>query len=208
MAFDDVLYPKTVTSGAGGPMFSTDITEIGSGHEVANQNWTSSRMMFELGARLVKTSEAVEIIRFFRARRGRARGFRLRDPLDSRSCNPGATPAATDQLLGTGDGAKLRFQLVKSYGDGVGVAESRKITRPVSASVLVAVNNVVVGSGWTVDLTTGIITFTTPPTAGHTVKAGFRFDVPVRFDVDQLLAQTLGNGNVDLPSIPALEIRE
>ena len=62
-------------------------------------------------------------------------------------------------------------------------------------------------SGWSVDATTGIVTFDSAPGAGAPVTAGFQFDVPVRFDTDQLDVtldlERLGS----ITSIPLVEIR-
>ncbi len=62
-------------------------------------------------------------------------------------------------------------------------------------------------SGWTLDSTTGVITFATAPGSGAIVRAGFEFDVPVRFDTD-LLDVTLDIERLgSITSIPLLEIR-
>ena len=66
---------------------------------------------------------------FFEERRGRLYGFRFPDPLDHKSCPPRGTIAATDQLLGVGDGAWKHFQLIKSYGETFSPYE-RPITLP------------------------------------------------------------------------------
>ena len=79
-----------------------------------------------------------DIIAFYEARRGPLHGFRFRDPFDMKSCAAGATPAATDQALGTGDGATARFALVKRYGSG-GDAYLRPIRKPVAGTLKVAV---------------------------------------------------------------------
>ena len=62
-------------------------------------------------------------------------------------------------------------------------------------------------SGWTVDTTTGVVTFTIAPGNGVVVRAGFEFDVPVRFDAD-VLDVTLDIERLgSITSIPLLEIR-
>ena len=57
------------------------------------------------------------------------------------------------------------------------------------------------------DTTTGVVTFTSPPGNGVIIRAGFEFDVPVRFDTDMLDVtldiERLGS----ITSIPLLEIR-
>ena len=61
--------------------------------------------------------------------------------------------------------------------------------------------------GWSVNTTTGIITFTTAPGNGVAVSADYEFDVPVRFDTDRM-AITIEQINLHQWSgIPILEIR-
>ena len=74
-------------------------------------------------------------------------------------------------------------------------------------TVLLARGGVATTSGWTIDSTTGIITFAAAPGAGVSVTAGFEFDVPVRFDTDELPVtldiERLGS----ITSIPLVEVR-
>jgi uncharacterized protein (TIGR02217 family) len=42
-------------------------------------------------------------------------------------------------------------------------------------------------SGWSIDVTTGLVTFGAAPAAGVEVTADFAFDVPVRFDTDHMV---------------------
>jgi uncharacterized protein (TIGR02217 family) len=73
--------------------------------------------------------------------------------------------------------------------------------------VRIAVDGVEQPSGWSVDTTTGIVTFDTAPATGVAVTMGFEFDVPVRFDTDALDVildlERLGS----ITSIPLVEIR-
>ena len=61
--------------------------------------------------------------------------------------------------------------------------------------------------GWTADVSTGIVTFLSPPSVGANLTAGFEFDVPVRFDTDDLPVtldiERLGS----ITSIPLIEVR-
>jgi uncharacterized protein (TIGR02217 family) len=83
----------------------------------------------------------------------------------------------------------------------------RTINKPVAGTVLVAVGGVAQSSGWSVDTTTGIVTFTTAPANGAAVTAGFEFDVPVRFDSD-LMDVTLDIERLgSITSIPIVEIK-
>ncbi|MFP3541090.1 DUF2460 domain-containing protein, partial [Pseudomonas sp. SIMBA_044] len=90
---------------------------------------------------------------------------------------------ALDQMLGTGDGAKAAFQLVKTYGDAA-ASNARRIAKPVAGSVTIAVDGeVMAGSAYDCDVVAGIVTFRpgSIPAAGARVTACFEFDVPVRF---------------------------
>jgi uncharacterized protein (TIGR02217 family) len=72
------------------------------------------------------------------------------------------------------------------------------------STVKVAVNGVTQNSGWTIDTTTGIITFTSAPASGA-VTAGYEFDVPVRFGADKL---SISVDAFEAGSISAIDIQE
>ncbi|EKD59616.1 MAG: hypothetical protein ACD_54C01243G0003 [uncultured bacterium] len=63
-------------------------------------------------------------------------------------------------------------------------------------------------SGWTLDSSTGVITFTTAPAGSVIVRAGFEFDVPVRFDGDTLDVTIDFERLGSTTSIAPLEIRK
>jgi len=109
-----------------------------------------------------------------------------------------------DQIIGYGDGAETAFQLSKAYSDEAGTAQ-RLITKPISGTVLVAVDGVIT-SNFTIDDGTGIIRFTTPPAIDAPITAGFEFDVPVRFDTPQLDISLDAFGAGEIPSIPLIEV--
>jgi len=146
------------------------------------------------------------LIAFFRARRGPARGFRLRDPTDFSSNGMTGTPTMSDQTLGQGDGARTTFALVKRYGEHPD-AQLRRITRPVAASVRVSVDGIARETGWTLE-PAGIVSFAEAPVAGAAVQAGFLFDVPVRFAEDRLDVSGAAFAAGEAPSVPLVEIRE
>ncbi|MEP6867777.1 MAG: DUF2460 domain-containing protein, partial [Novosphingobium sp.] len=206
-AFDDLPFPlalgrdATVT-----PEFSTSVSVTASGFERRNSLWSNARLRFDLGPGIRSEHELGELLAFFRARRGAARGFRLRDPSDFSSNAMIGTPAAGDQLLGTGDGIKASFALLKRYGDGPD-AQLRRITRPVASSLVVSVNGVPATSGWSLG-ELGAITFAAAPDVGAAVRAGFVFDVPVRFAEDHLQINGANFAAGEAPSVPVIEIRE
>jgi uncharacterized protein (TIGR02217 family) len=99
------------------------------------------------------------VVAFFEARNGRLHGFRFKDWGDHKSCLPSGTPSPTDQAIGTGDGATTAFQLVKRYASGA-QSWTRAIAKPVTGTVRIALSGVEQPSGWSVDTTTGVVTFT------------------------------------------------
>jgi uncharacterized protein (TIGR02217 family) len=207
LAFDDVPYPLSLGRDATiTPEFSTNVSVTASGFERRNSLWSNARLRFDVGPGIRSDRELGDLIAFFRARRGAARGFRLRDPSDFSSNAMTGTPTMADQLLGTGDGITASFPLVKYYGAGA-EAQRRRITRPVAETLLVSRNGVALATGWTLN-PGGIVTFATAPAAGAVLRAGFLFDVPVRFGDDRLETAGAAFAAGEAPSVPIVEIRE
>ncbi|HWV55566.1 DUF2460 domain-containing protein [Pseudorhodoplanes sp.] len=206
-AFHEILFPLDIALGsAGGPERRTEIVALASGREERNARWAHSRRRYDAGYG-IKTFDALsEVIAFFEERRGMLHGFRWRDRLDNSSAAPGIAVTALDQVLGVGDGATDTFQLTKTYG-GAFAPYARPIAKPVAGSVRVAVDGVELESGFAVDVTNGVVTFTEPPGIGDAVTAGFLFDVPVRFDTDYLEVDLSAFAAGAIPKIPLIEIR-
>ncbi|WFL78835.1 DUF2460 domain-containing protein [Altererythrobacter arenosus] len=205
-AFDDVLYPFALGRDASAsPEFSTSVVVTASGHERRNSLWSDARMHFDAGPGIRSEDELAELLAFFRARRGAARGFRFTDPFDFSSSGMIGTPSATDQLIGMGDGLKADFQLVKRYGDGE-EPQVRPISRPKAETIIVSVNGVI-ESDWSLEAN-GRVRLASAPPEGAEVRAGFLFDVPVRFAEDRLDVSAVNFAAGDAPSVPMVEIRE
>ena len=211
MSFHEILFPLDIAlKSAGGPERKTEIVALGSGAEERNARWAHSRRRYDAGYG-VKTFEALSaVVAFFEERRGRLYGFRWRDRLDNSSAAPGSAVTPLDQAIGTGDGATATFQLVKTYGSAY-APYGRPIAKPVSGSVRVAVNGTeqTAGTAFTVDTTTGIVTFLSGhvPASSAAITAGFLFDVPVRFDSDYLEVDLSAFAAGSVPRIPLVEIR-
>ncbi len=60
------------------------------------------------------------------------------------------------------------------------------MAKPVAGTVRIYLDGVEVLFGWSVDVTTGIVAFITPPAQDVDLTADFEFDVPVRFDTDHM----------------------
>lgn len=209
-AFHEVRFPTNIARGSrGGPQRRTEIVTLASGREHRNARWAHSRRRYDAGSGVKTLAGLQAVIAFFEERRGQLIGFRFRDPLDHRSAAPGAAIQPFDQVLGTGDGTTSVFPLVKRYGV-VADPYVRVITKPVAGTVRVAVGGTekTAGTQFTVDAATGLVTFLAGhvPQAGQGVTAGFEFDVPVRFDADQLEVDLSAFEAGDIPRIPLIEI--
>jgi uncharacterized protein (TIGR02217 family) len=200
MTFAEIQFPADISYGAtGGPTYSTDVVSMFSGHEQRNSNWKNSRSRYNI-ATGVKTEEQWQaLIAFFRARRGKAIGFRFKDWSDYKAQN---------QQIGIGDGETAEFQLVKNYTSGNTII-TREIKKPVDGTVKVHKSGNLRGAtaDYSVDYTTGIISFTEAPEARVIITADFEFDVPVRFDTDELQLSMDNFNSGSWSSIPLIEVR-
>lgn len=207
-AFHEVPLPLPFALGAsGGPERRVDIVTLGSGAEARNTPWAHGCRRYDIGGAVRTLDQMHDLIAFFEARRGKLHGFRFRDPFDFKSCAPSGTPAAGDQVLGEGDGARVTFALQKSYGAGA-TAYLRPIAKPVAGNVLVAVDGEVLSAeAFSATSDTGAVTLDVAPATGAIVSAGFVFDTPVRFDIDRLDLAIDGFGAGHAVTIPLVEVR-
>jgi uncharacterized protein (TIGR02217 family) len=203
--FHEIQFPLAIAfHSTGGPVRKTEIVTLGSGYEERNAVWAGSRRSFDVGSGVRSLDDLNAVIGFFEARRGRLHGFRFSDFTDNKSCAPSQTPTPLDQAIATGDGHTTVFPLTKTYASGAG-SWTRAIAKPVAGSVRIAV----AGSEshpFTVDPTTGLITFTTAPTDGAAITAGYGFDTPVRFDSDGLSVNLASFAAGEIPSVPLVGV--
>lgn len=198
MGFHEVRFPEKIELGVtGGPGYSTTIVTTISGIERRNANWQQSRGRWDVSSGIKDRDDLGALIEFFRARQGKAYGFRFKDWSDFE---------AVETTIGTGDGTTVAFQLVKEYTSG-STEVTRTITKPVADTVDVYLDGMLQASGFTVDTTTGIVTFGTAPSTDVVVSAAFEFDVPVRFDVDEMSLTQSAFFYGDWSQIPIVEIK-
>jgi len=197
-SFHEVQFPPKIAYGAtGGPEFNTSIATTFGGFEQRNINWQKSRGRWDVSTGLKNQADMDALQAFFRARFGKAYGFRFKDWADY---------VAVGQNIGTGNGVITTFQLTKIYSSG-GYTYLREIKKPVNGTVKIYLNSILQSSGYTLDLTTGIVTFAVAPTVGVVVSADCEFDVPVRFDTDAIAVRADGPGIFVWDSIPVTELR-
>lgn len=205
MAFHDVRLPIEIERNAkGGPRFNTTINELFSGHEKRNVNWSKTKGKWTVGYGLEYKDQLLDdVIAFYYARQGMAHSFRFKDWSDYEIGN---FVTETPQTIGTGDGAEVDFQIEKRYVSGSQTFH-REITKPVDGTVRVWKSGVEQVSGWTVDLLTGIVTFSVAPANGVTIAVLCEFDVPVRFGSDDLdIDMEIYNAG-SAPEISIVEVR-
>ncbi len=131
-------------------------------------------------------------------------GFLLEDPKD-RTVASGQGKAS----LVSGS----TYQLKKRYTfQGSSQYHDRVITRPKSTGLAVTYNGSTIG-GWTLDATTGRITFGSPVADPTLLGWSGDFYVPVHFTQDEIDWELIAPGGYDsryiaAPTIPLAEIRE
>lgn len=208
MAFHEQRFPLRLSlTSSGGPGRQTDIVSLSNGREARNRRWRFSRRRYDVGSALRSVADLYAVLEFFEARGGQLHGFRFRDPVDFSSARPGEAVTALDQFLGTGDGETAAFPLAKTYGDGAAV-ERRPVLKPVVGSLRIAVDGVEREDGFVLDAATGIVTFAAGhvPDDGAEIRAGFEYDVPVRFDTDRIEINLDAFRAGRIPSIPLIEV--
>ena len=216
MSFHDVLFPTDVSYGSqGGPSFNTLSVRLASGATERLQRWPEPIWLYDVAYGIKSPEQMDSVYEFFLLRRGAVFPFRYEDFRDFTSAldHRSLAVSPSDQPIGVGDGSETQFQLVKVYTDA-SFTFTRTITKPKSGTVTVAIDNATktLGADFTVDYSTGVITFASAPSNGANVTAGYQFDVPVRFsdEVDSggLLAVREAFDVDSIPSIPLIEEKD
>jgi uncharacterized protein (TIGR02217 family) len=198
MTSSEARFPEDIAYGsAGGPVFSTSIVTNAGGYEKRGSHWQTARAVYNVAHGVKSKAQLDVLIAFFRARKGRAHAFRFKDWSDYQ---------AVGQVIGVGNGTETSFQLVKTYVSGAEM-DTRIITKPVAGTVAIYTSDTLQTSGVSIDIATGRVMFSSPPGNGIVIKADFEFDVPVRFETDQLVAQLDNDGLYSWSDIALVEVR-
>jgi uncharacterized protein (TIGR02217 family) len=189
MPFIETRFPDDISYGAtGGPGFSTDIVVVNSGFEQRNQAWQDALCVYDVSHGIKKQAQLNALIAFFRVMGGRANGFRFKD--------------WSDHTVASGEGvfeaiSATQFRMIKRYTTA-GNNHDRRITKPVNGTVVVTG-----GTGASINYTTGIVTVT----SGTPVSWVGEFDVPCRFDIDQMRTSLESYNLYTWGNIPVVELR-
>ena len=209
MGFHETRFPATLSFGSvGGPERRTEIVTLTNGFEERNTPWAHSRRRYDAGVSMRSLDDVEALLAFFEARHGQLYGFRWKDWADYKSCAASAEVAYGDQVIGVGDGVQTAYQLVKQYRSGT-ESYDRPIAKPVAGTVSVGIAGAKVTEtvDYTLDVSTGVVTFFDAPDVDAEVTAGFEFDVPVRFDTDRIQVSVASFRAGDVPSVPVVEVR-
>jgi uncharacterized protein (TIGR02217 family) len=209
MAIPAYRLPPDIEEGAqGGPEFATVIQESVSGQEQRIKVWAKCRAKYDIGYSVLNSDDPVgsyrAVLALFYGHNGRFRAFRFKDWGDF---------VADDDQFGVGDSSETDFQLSKTYDPSLillNTPGSFTYTREIyllATTPTIKVNGVTATptTHYTIS-STGLVTFVTPPTTGHALTWSGEFDIPVRFDVDQLAVTTNVNSIAEIGSISLREV--
>lgn len=211
MSFHEVLFPTDISFGTkGGPTYSTKVVTLVSGQVQKVPRWSSPQFRYDVAERVKSLAAWSTLKTFYIARLGPANGFLFKDWAHfSSASDHRAAPTNADQNIGTGDGTATAFQLRKAYTSGLATVY-KNIYKPVVSTILIAVNGVAKSSpaDFTVDTTTGIVTFSVAPPAAQAVTAGYYFYMPVMFaeELDQTFL--FNHEEYDIGSIDSVQLVE
>lgn len=210
MAFiESPRFPEDISFGTqGGPGYNTSIVVTSSGFEFANIRWQNARNTYNVAMGVRDQAEVEELIAFFHIAQGKGNPFRFKDWNDYKTSAYNNSPANTDQNFGTGDDSTVDFQLIKTYDLGGADDNYKDIKKPIDGTVLIAIDGSpqTETTHYTIDYTTGIVTFVAAPAGAEILTWGGEFDVPVRFDTDELLLQYEFYEHGSL-SVPVVEVK-
>jgi uncharacterized protein (TIGR02217 family) len=208
MTIPSYRLPEGIERGSGfGPSYRNVIQEAISGNEQRFAQWTKCRGVGDLSYGLLDSADPLNdfkaILAMWRAHFGSLYPFRFRDWSDY---------TATDDVFGTGDATTTAFQLSKTYDPSFILLGTEGTLFYVRDIALLDGAPTIKVDGVTKTVTTdytisdaGLVTFTSAPAADKVLTWTGVFDVPVRFDTDQLPVIL---NEADMASIQSIPIKE
>ncbi len=187
-------FPLKLKAQVGGPVYRTRVAETANGWEVRGSEWAEPRTRYDGQFDMMPPEWRDTLIAWYRSHYGAAYHFRFKDWSDYRIETPALCTATADPLI---------WAITKRYTDDIGEA-TRWITHPVISSLHVWDGGLEVTTGWVFDEASGMLVFDSPPARAPGVTCDF--DVPVRFEVDEL---TIGMNEAlmySCDSVPLVEV--
>ena len=206
--YSDVILPTSIISaGARGKQIRSNSRATASnGAQQINVNWARTLRQYELGVVPLSVADWQTIEGLFEVTEGGAFGFLMLDPKDQKAL---ITEGVATSLTST------TFQLYKTYTSaGSTRTKTRKITRPIATGFDIKVSGVslTVGTQYTLNAATGIVTIASAPSAATITWSG-QFYVPVHFSNDEIDWDLVRSGPADTrlmagPSVTVMEVAE
>lgn len=166
------LLDKVSFGSQSGFEFKTNIKQMRNGMESRLSEWAEPLQPMNVIFRRLNEADRQQFEDAFIVCKGRAFGFRFRNPLNYR---------AMHQPLGIGTGQEQTVQLRRT--SRFLQTATYAIKKPVVETIDILANGNSIAA--TVDETTGVVTFIAP--LGSVVMWSGEYDTPVRFDSDKLI---------------------
>lgn len=201
--FVNERFPVDVSYGSrGGPTFKTTVFEASSGAEQRQSLWAKARGKYNVSHGIRDKTDMDTVLSFFFNMRGKATAFRFKDWADYEVIN---------QQIGIGNSVQTTFDIYKEYVTGAVTPYRRDILKIVPSTLLqmmVGTTTLNVTVDFTVDTSAGRVTFLAPPPSGEAVKViRCEYDVPARFDTDEMPINHEAFLTESWNDIPIVEVR-
>jgi uncharacterized protein (TIGR02217 family) len=208
MAFIETpRFPETVSFWmVGGAGYSTSVATAFSGQEKRNSNWARGKCRFTIDSGELSRVQVASAIAYHRAMKGSANSFRVKHWDDFQCSVAQSGFVAPGQLLPAGAVGLAVVQLAKIYTVST-LTDVRPIRKPVSGTVALFNSGtpLVLGTNYTIDNTTGIVTLLGGLVVSAAITWSGEFDVPVRFDADQMNGGWDSSGLYEWQSLALVE---
>lgn len=201
MSFLELEFPRDIAYQAqGGPSWFTTIRRGFSGFEQPNQNWALPLGKWKIALDHKAFSYFQQVFRFWMKACGMANPFRFYDLKDCQAVDEPCAVVLDSPYTGR------VYQLQNTY-DGA-LAVPKPVLKPITSgvqkfdgtycrdTVSVAIAGVVQHSGWTLDETTGLLTFDSSPGSEAVTWSG-QYHYPARFDMDDCQASIEESDSAD-----------
>jgi uncharacterized protein (TIGR02217 family) len=167
----------------GGPTYSTSVLATFGGTDFRNINRAQQKGEWDTASGIRTPGDFNAVRDLFRMARGQAHGFRFRDWADYLCTHDEGVLTLVSGSL---------YQMYKRYGSGA-TLEDRIITKPIAATCVFKRNRggTITTITPTLDATTGGV-IVSSHVGGDVYTWAGEFDVPVRFNTDQLRTRATG----------------
>lgn len=204
---DPIVFPLSCKRLSGATRWQTNYSSGRSGAQVRNGDWEDALRRFNAAYGLKTLADQAVLESWFLVCQGPVIGFLLRDEKDYQIAQ-----GTNGAMVNLNPGTDTIFQISKTYTNGYR-SYIRRITRPESGTLTVYdAAHALISSGYSVDYTTGKVTFTTQQTGAR--YASCNFYVPVHFKEDEIpwdiikLVLATRKGYGQLPEVILEEERE